>query len=279
MKRFKRNLLLCAVLLAATNLVYSEEPSNVHPSLTDQFVLDLGMYFPERSVNIRVDGTIAGTNRDIDFEKQVGLSKSDETFSVDFGWRFGKKWSLLTQYFQSSGARGAILNEDIEWNDVVFGQGSNVVTGQDFSVIRAFFGRQFSTSERHDFGLGIGLHWIEIGAFIEGEIIAGGGPNMLQRESVSAEAPLPNFGVWYRYSISPKWAFKSRIDWLNADIGDYSGSITNAALGVNYQMFEYFGVGLNYNALDLDLHVNRTDWHGQFNTSYKGVFAYISTSW
>jgi hypothetical protein len=267
------------VLLAVTNMVHSEEPSNIHPSLTDQFVLDLGMYFPERNVKIRVDGTVAVANRNIDFEKQVGLSKSDETFSADFGWRFGKKWSLLTQYFQSSGARGAVLNEDIEWNDVVFGQGTNVVAGQDFSVIRAFFGRQFSTSERHDFGLGIGLHWIEIGAFIEGEISVGGGPNMFQRESVSTEAPLPNFGAWYRYSISPKWAFKSRVDWLNADIGDYSGAITNVALGVNYQMFEYIGVGLSYNALELDLHINKTDWHGQFNTSYKGVFAYISTSW
>jgi hypothetical protein len=266
-------------LLAATNLVYSEEPSNVHPSLTDQFVLDLGMYFPERSVEIRVDGTIAGINQDIDFEKQVGLNRSDETLSVDFGWRFGKKWSLLTQYFQSSGAREAVLNEDIEWNDVVFGQGSNVVAGQDFSVLRVFFGRQFSSNERHDFGLGIGLHWIEIGAFIEGEIITGGGPTMFRRESVSAEAPLPNFGAWYRYSISPKWAFKSRIDWLNADIGDYSGSITNASLGVNYQMFDNFGVGLSYNALELDLRIRKSNWQGKFNTSYEGVFAYVSTSW
>lgn len=279
MKRAKMILLFCAILIAATNLVYSQELSKVHPSLTDDFVLDVGIYFPERSVKIRVDGTIAGINQDIDFEEQVGLSKSDETVSVDFGWRFGEKWSLLTQYFQSSGAKGAVLNEDIEWNDVVFGQGTNVVAGQDFSVLRVFFGRQFSTNERHDFGLGLGFHWIEIGAFIEGEIIVGGGANIFQRESVSAQAPLPNFGAWYRYSISPKWAFKSRVDWLNADIGDYSGSLTNAALGVNYQIFDNFGVGLNYNVLDLDLRVNKSDWQGQFNTRYEGVFAYISTSW
>ena len=279
MKRAKVNLLFGAILIAATNLVASQELSSVHPNLTDDFVLDVGMYFPERSVNIRVDGAIAGINQDIDFEQQVGLSKSDETFSVDFGWRFGEKWSLLTQYFQSSGARGAVLNEDLEWNDVVFGQGTNVVAGQDFSVIRVFFGRQFSTNERHDFGLGLGFHWIEFSAFIEGDIIVGGGPNIFQRESVSAEAPLPNFGAWYRYSISPKWAVKSRVDWLNADIGDYSGSLTNVALGVNYQVFDNFGVGLNYNVLDLDLRVNKSDWQGQINTSYEGIFAYISASW
>ena len=275
----KRLLLYFAILIAATNPTHSQELSNVHPSLTDKFVLDLGMYFPERSVTIRVDGSIAGINREIDFEKDVNLSNSDETFAMDFGWRFGEKWSLLTQHFQSSDSIGAVLNEGIEWNDEVFGQGSNVVAGQDFSVVRVFFGRQFSSNEQHDFGLGIGLHWIEIGAFLEGEIIAGGGTNVIQRESVSAEAPLPNLGAWYRYSFSPKWAFKSRIDWLDADIGDYSGNLTNVGLGVNYQMFDHFGIGVNYNVLSLDLGVNKSNWHGQFNTRYEGLFAYVSASW
>jgi len=272
-------LLFCAILIVATNLAHPQELRNVHPMLTDKFVIDLGMFFPERSVKVRVDGSVTGTRQDINFESQFDLEKSDETFAIDFGWRFGQKWSVLAQHFQSSGSSGAVLNEDVEWGDVVFGQGTNAIAGQDFSVVRVFFGRQFSTDERHDFGLGLGLHWIEISAFLEGEIVVGGGPNVFGRESVSAEAPLPNIGAWYRYSLSPKWAFKSRVDWFGADVGDYSGDLINAAVGINYQMFDNFGVGLNYNALVLDLGVNKTNWRGQFETSYEGLFAYVSTSW
>jgi len=72
--------------------------------------------------------------------------------------------------------------------------------------------------------------------------------------------------------------FKSRVDWLNAAIGDCRGSLINAGLGVNYWLFENFGVGPNYNILDLDLRVKKPDWQGQVNTSYKGFFTYISAS-
>jgi hypothetical protein len=60
MKRFKVTLLFYALLITVTILLHSQEPSNVHPSLTDQFVLDFGMYFPERGAKIRVHGTNAG---------------------------------------------------------------------------------------------------------------------------------------------------------------------------------------------------------------------------
>jgi hypothetical protein len=276
---YVNRILFCVLLIAGTNLVHAQESGNIHPILTEKFVLDLGIFFPDRSFNINVDGSITGANPNIRFEDEFGLNPSDEVFSIDFGWRFGKKWSLLTQYFQSSGARGAVLDEDIEWKDVVFGQGTSAVAGQEFRLVRVFFGRQFNTSERHDFGVGAGLHWLEIGAFIEGEIIVGGAANQFNRESVNVKAPLPNIGVWYRYSLSPKWAFRSRYDYLNADVGDFSGTMTNAALGLNYQMFENFGVGLNYNFFELDLGVTKPDWRGEVKSRYEGLFVFISAYW
>jgi hypothetical protein len=276
---YAKRLLICVLFIAGTIPLYAQESGNVHPSLTEKYVLDLGVFFPDRSFNINVDGIVGGGNPSIGFEDEFGLNRSDETFAIDFGWRFGKKWSLLTQYFESSGSRSATLDEDIEWEDVVFGQGSSVVAGQDFRLLRVFFGRQFSTSERHDFGVGAGLHWLEIGASIEGNILVGGGANEFRRESVNVEAPLPNIGVWYRYSLSPKWAFRSRFDYLNVDIGDFNGSMTNASLGLNYQMFENFGVGLNYNYFELDLGITKPDWRGQVKSRYEGPFVFISGYW
>ena len=115
-------------------------------------------------------------------------------------------------------------------------------------------------SERHDFGVGAGFHWLEISAFIRGDILVSGAPNEFRRESVRAEFPLPNVGVWYRYSLSPKWAFRSRFDYLSVEIGDYNGSLVNASLGLNYRMFENFGFGLSYNIFELDLGITRNDW-------------------
>jgi len=57
---YVRRLLLCLLLIAGTNLVHAQEPGNVHPSLTEKFVLDVGMFFPSRNFEIHVDGNIEG---------------------------------------------------------------------------------------------------------------------------------------------------------------------------------------------------------------------------
>ena len=270
---------LCILSIAGITSAHAQEVGDVHPILTEKFFLDVGMFYPDRNFKLQVDGVVGGANPSIDFEDEFGLNKSDETFAIEFGWRFGKKWSLLTQYFESSGSRSAVLNEDIEWKDVVFVQGSTATATQEFSVLRTFFGRRFDTSERHDLGIGVGLHWFELGAIIEGEIIIGGQGSEFRRELVSADAPLPNVGVWYNYSMTPQWAFTSRFDYLNADISDYSGSLVNLSLGVNYRIFERFGVGLSYNRVELDLGITKPNWQGGTETTYEGLYVYASAYW
>jgi len=257
----------------------AEDQDDVHPYLSEKFFVDLGAYFPNREVQFRVNGTLDAPNDNIDFGREFELGDSDQIFSLNFGWRFGEKWELGTQYFDASNGGGAVLEEDVEWGDVVFEQGSNVSAGTDFSILRIFFGRNFESSERQRFGVGAGIHWLELGAFIEGNAIIAGGANMFRRESVSASAPLPNFGVWYMYSMSPKWAFKGRVDWLDVDVGEIGGSLLNISIGVNYQIFERVGVGLNYNSFDLDASVKKSNWRGGANITYEGLYADLSIYW
>ncbi len=263
-----------------TQSLRAEEQNDIHPYLTEKFFVDLGVFFPSREVQFQVDGTLGMPNDDIDFDTEFGLDKTDEIFSLNFGWRFGEKWELGAQYFDASTGSGAVLEEDVEWEDVVFEQGSSISAGTDFSVLRIFFGRNFESSdERQRFGVGAGFHWIELGASIEGNAIVAGGANMFRRESVSAAAPLPNFGVWYMYSMSPKWAFKGRADWLDVDVGEIGGSLLNLSIGVNYRISEHAGVGLNYNSLELDASVKKTDWRGGVNITYEGLYADVSIYW
>ena len=276
---YLKSAFLFSILLAGAPLLHAEEQADVHPYLTQKYFLDTGVYFPDRTMRITVDGPAAGPSDIIDVHSEFGLDRSDETFSLNFGWRFGEKWQLGAQYFESSGAKQAVLDEDIDWGDFTFGQGSSVVVGTEFRLIRLFFARRFESREHHEFGLGVGIHWLELGAFIEGDVILSGGGNAFRRESASVSAPLPNIGAWYTYSISPKWALKARVDWLNADVGDYDGSLINSALGINYQMFDHAGVGLSYNFFDLDVGINSSGWRGNAQTIYEGLYVYVSFYW
>ena len=151
-----RYAVICFLLVSGTNMLHAQEQTDVHPYLANKFFIDLGIYFPDRETRLGVDGAISGVNDDFEFERVTGGKERDETFAMDFGWQFGKKWSLLLQYFESTDTKGAVLTEDIQWKDIVFAQGRNAVIGQEFSVTRVFFGRKFNTSARHDFGAGLG---------------------------------------------------------------------------------------------------------------------------
>jgi hypothetical protein len=270
---------LCVLLLGGNNLLYAEEPGDLHPYLTNKFFVDVGMFFPYWETRIRVDGSFGGVNDYIDFDRAGNFDEDDETFSFDMGWRFGKKWSLLTQYFKSSDGHGAVLTEDVEWEDVIFESGTNIVAGQEFAIARLFFGRELGTKGPHEFGAGLGFHHIKYTAFIQGEVLIAGMPGGFRREAVTSEQPLPNIGAWYKYSLSPKWAFRSRLDWIDASVDKYDGSLINASLGVNYQFARNFGLGVNVNVIELDVTVNEPDWRGRLVTRYEGMYVYISAYW
>ncbi len=275
----KHTILFILLLIGSMGAVHAQETADLHPYLTEKFFADLGIFFPDRRIKLSAQGSTGVPNQFIDFNTEFGLNESDETFSIDLGWRIGKKWTLLGQYFESSGNSRWVLDEDIEWKDVVFQEGSNAAVGSGFLVTRLFLGRVLDTSDPHEFGLGAGVHWLEIDTFIEGTIIVSGGGTTSRLESAHSEGLLPNIGAWYRYSITPRWAFRSRIDWLDAKLGKYDGELINFSFGVNYQMTEHFGVGLNWHDFELDVVIDQTDWRGRIFQAYQGLYLYLSGYW
>lgn len=271
---------LLAILLVATvfsSPVAAQQAGDYHPLLTAKFSLGIGAYFPEKDFNIRVDGSVP--DKEFDFDDALKFNTSDTTASLDFRWRFGEKWSVMGQYWSLDSSGGAILEQDIEWQDAVFREGTFASGGVDTTVARVFFGRVFSRSAQHEFGLGVGFHFMELDSFLEGEIIVDENTTEFHRVSVDAAFPMPNIGGWYMYSWSPKWLFEARLDWLSASIGDYSGGILNAAAGINYQAFKNFGVGLYYNSFNVDVDIDKSDWRGSAETKQNGPFLALTATW
>ncbi len=128
------------------------------------------MFFPSSEAKIRIDGTAELPDEEIDFNGRIGRVTEDEIGAASLYWRFGEKWGLQTQYyFESRNDVSAVLQEDIEWEDYVIREGSEASVGLDVTIFRIFFGREFNQGTNHLFGVGAGVHWMEIGAFAEGE--------------------------------------------------------------------------------------------------------------
>ena len=264
-------------LLLASAPLFAQSSSGRHPWLEDDFIVSAGGYLPSKKFTVRVDGSVPGD--ELNFERGVDVTSDDTTASISARWAFGEKWSLAGQYWSTSDSGRATLTQDIEWGDDIFKSGTNVGAGVTVDVGRLFFGRKFSTGPSHEFGAGLGLHWLKIGAYVEGEVFVNDTSGGIRRDSVDANAPLPNIGAWYWYALSPRWLVSTRLDWFGATFGDYSGSLWNANAGINYQPWEHVGIGLSYQYFSVNLDVDKTDWRGNVELRYGGPFLSLNFNW
>ena len=279
MKPVRLMLALFSIALVQPEDLRAQHDDDVHPFLTEKYWLKLGVYFPSSDFEVAVNGTLTGEHAEVDFEESLGSGEDNELFSAAFRWNFGRKWSLWMQYFETDNSGEGELTEDIEWGDFVFREGTFARAGTELKVARIYFGREFHPRPRSEVGFGGGFHWLQLGAFIEGEAFVNEQSTGYRRESVDTQFPLPNIGAWYLYSWSGKWVFESRADWLYVDIGDYSGGLWDVSAGVNFQPFDNFGIGLEWLYLNLNVDIDKSDWRGSADLTYSGPYLSISATW
>lgn len=272
-------ILASLALLLCAGATRAQETRNVHPLLTTEWWVDVGAYYPERKFTLSADGAITGGNEDYEFDQQLGVRDRDPLFEAQIGWQFGEKWGVAAQFFETSRRASATLEEDIEWEDVVYEVGADISAGTDLSVTRIVFSRKFIDNGPHDLRLAAGLHLLDLGAFIAGQARIEDMSTEYRRSSNSVSAPLPNIGAWYRYSPSNKWLFSVRADWLEATVDDTSGSITNLAAGFNYSLFDNFGVGLGYQRFGIDIEIKEKNWRGTADVTFSGPYLFLTGYW
>ena len=146
-------------------------------------------------------------------------------------------------------------------------------------ITRLFFARQFRDKGPHSLRLGAGLHWLSLGAGLAGEATLNDLSREFRRSAVTTNVPMPNIGVWYRYSTSRKWMFNARADWLSASIDKYNGRIWNAAAGINYSPWDRVGFGISYQFFQLDGRIKEDAWRGEVQTSFSGPVIFVSGHW
>ena len=269
-----------ALLLSVTPSVLLAQDGNYHSYVSDTFTVSLGAMRSSNSFNFESDA-LGDLGDDIDFDDSLNVSDHSTFFNGQIKWKFGaeKKWALSAQYFSNNAKGDATLTEPIEWDGYTFEEGTFVGSGVKLAVTRLFVGRNFIKTEQTEFGIGAGLHNLDISAYIEGEAVLDGEPQGVKRYPVGDNQPLPNIGGWYNYSPAKRWLIHARLDWISANIGDYDGSLWNASFGVAYQPWRHVGFDLYWQYFGLDLKVDKDDWKGGADMSYSGPVLGLTFSW
>lgn len=260
-------------------LVSAASVAETHPMISDRMGITVGEFFADTRTKLSVGGTIDIIGIEFDFNESLGESELDEALAVEFWLRLGERWMFAAQIFEFSGAETASLSVDIPWEDVVYPAGITVTGGTGMDITRLFVGRDLVRDDRKVFGIGAGLHNLDISAFIEGEAFIADISTGVQRGTAETSGLLPNVGAWFIYAPNEKWALTSRLDWLSASVGKYDGSIVNLSAGAHYRLAKHFGVGLNYNLFHLNVGIDDTGWRGDLDVRFHGPFVNVTAYW
>lgn len=278
-KRSTFLILSTLILTWSAPAVAADDFVRLSPYIKEDYYLTAGLFFPQREFELQLDGSASTGNDSIDFSEQFRLGGSEQTEAIEFGWRFKPNWSLRAQHLDIDAHRTTTLTSDVQWGDFTYEEGTAVSAGTGITVTRIFFGRRMSPGNRSEFGVGAGLHLLQLDAFVKGDAMRDGLYAGIHKESAQVSGPLPNLGAWYMYSLSRRWAVAARADWLSADVDSFDGSIINAALGVDYAVTRHLGAGLSYNYFELDAGLDDSNWKGDATIRFDGVYLHFSAYW
>ena len=268
-----KNLLLFILLFSTVTLLFGQDDDGKNPILTERFVIEAGWFFPSENVDVGVSGSTDLEDFDnIDFDETLGLSGGQNTFNLHFKWRFSKSklWYLTGEYFRLSTEETVILNEEIEWEDVVYPVGGEATLGYSLALYRIFFGRVISRGQKHELGAGLGIHALNTKAFAEGNAFIDDQSAGFERSEESIFIPLPNIGAAYTWAPSARWAFMARVDWFGIKIDNISGGLWNVSPVVTYLFSKVIGISASYQIVNFNADIDQDNWNGGFDLTFGG---------
>ena len=100
-------------------------------------------------------------------------------------------------------------------------------------------------------------------------------------EQTSITAPLPVLGLGFGFAITPKWVLWQNIDVMYLEYDNFTGSIFDWQLGLEWRPLKHWGFGVAVEAMDIKVNVNEEtswpglDFDGMFKFGFKGARGYV----
>ena len=268
----------CALLVPLA--AYAEEA--IHPKLGARVYLDVGGYIPAVDTELRVDraggsGTVLDLEDDLDFEDRP-------TFPFALvNLRLGQRWRIEGEYFAIDRDKTTVIDRTLEIGDEIFEIGATVNSFFDTDVYRLSAGYSFLKRPNAEMGAVLGVH---VTTFDLGISAIGTGGGVEKAESADTLAPLPTIGLYGYYAFSPRWLMQGRADYFTLEYEEYSGTLLNFNLGLEFQLTQHVGLGAGYRYVDLEFTADKTltvgevsdDFSGEFQYHYSGPTVYLSVN-
>jgi len=196
--------------------------------------------------DVRIGSESKGVS--VNVEDALGLDSSMVVLRAEGIARLGdsRRHRLDFGYFDLSRDGSKTLGRDITIGNTEYPTGTTVDTEFDLKLFKGAYSYSLVQDDKIDFGLGIGLYVAPIDFRISTSV--GGG-----LEESSSTAPLPFVMERIDYALTPKLFLKQSLELFYAEYKDFKGRLLDARIGLEYNIWKHFGLGLAFNIFSLNV--------------------------
>jgi len=215
----------------------------------------------------------------IDLEDVLGLDERTNTYTLGVSYRINRRHSLGLAATDLRRTASRTLEGEIEWGDYVYRADATVRTELTTRVYKLTYRYDFSDMDRLNAGFAVGLSTFDLGLTLSGEarLQSDAGDEWIEGtvEGASAIAPVPVFGFYLDYALSPRWVLRFQADLIELSVGDFEGRVVEGDFAFEYGFTDLFAAGLALGGTDLEYH---SDEDGErfgirYRFSYLGAYA------
>lgn len=229
-----------------------------------------------QSVNAIIGATAEGFDP-VSLElKDLGVDNRDTSYYVEYRYRFKPKWEVLAGAYNFSGSGGSVSERDFNYGGIEFSTGSEIETELDIDAYIVDVMYTLSKSESYEFMLGGGIHALDLGAAIGGQVFVGDTVGEFRQSSATILAPVPNIRSSFVWAPTKRLALSVVGGWLSANIDNYEGDFIYAHLRANFQITDHFGIALGYQRTEVDITETRENSVVSFDVILNGPTLAVS---
>ena len=272
----KKGIGICVAIFTlaflSPSVVAAEEGEKAKP--WERFNLNLGGFVAAMNSDVRIGSQTLGAGVDVNVEDALGLDSSIFVFRADALYRFSsnRRHRLDLNYYDLRRSSTKTLQADIQIKDQTFPVGTTLDSLFDLKIIRGAYSYSLFQDDRFDLGLSVGAFVMPI-KFRFSSSTSG----VAEEEAITA--PLPVVGVRFDFAITPKFFLKQSFDFFYLQYENFQGSLWDAKVGLEYNIWKYVGVGVAYDFFRVQVKADGqnypgVDMTGKIEVSYSGLLLY-----
>jgi len=268
-----------AVSLLASSAFAQTSPGTWN-GLPDRFQIDTGYFRLNANTVLRYNGP-QGDSGEVDFEDDLGLDESVNTFWVDATWRVGRRHQLKLGFTSVSRDRGDYtLQREFTWGGETYNAGLSATTTSGADVLGGYYRFAIFRNDRFEIGPTIGIGYLKLTARIQatGTVSGPGGvsENRTLDEATDTGSITGAIGGYAKAWPAKKLVLEADALYIKVKPEDSEASVTDWRLALDYYFTANIGAGVQYkyNRYSYDRGILVSELGGEI--TFKGFQAFLT---